>query len=301
MTEFSPKETAFKIGDLFARSGISASRLSLIRRGDNLTYLDEKNAIVIKVYGPKYKKEQVKRIATLANFLRAEDFPAIRLDARVKGQPVSLEDIHFTFWEYIPRESRSRDYGQFGASLKALHALFQTAPVEPPVLDVAALLESRYAQLRDSEVFRDKGEEGAFARMFFTISQALAEHRYESRPQLVHGDAHIGNTINSGEQLFWSDFDRIHFGYVEWDLVPILLSKRRFGLSGEEVARFRGATGYSDALFDSAAGLVPALEFMRLCWLAGNRDLSPRYENELQHRLSTLSSPGRDVLKWNVV
>lgn len=301
MTEFSPKETAFKIGDLFARSGISASRLSLIRRGDNLTYLDEKNAIVIKVYGPRYEEEQVERITALANFLRAEDFPAIRLDARVKGQPVSLEDVHFTFWEYIPREGRSRDYGQFGASLKALHAQFRTAPVAAPVTDVAALLESRYAQLRDSEVFRDEGEEGAFARMFSTISQSLTKHRYASRSQLVHGDAHIGNTIKSRGQLFWSDFDRIHVGYLEWDLVPILLSKRRFGLSGEEVARFRGATGYSDALFNSAAGLVPALEFMRLCWLAGNRSVSPRYEKEFQHRLSTLSRSGQDVLNWNVV
>lgn len=301
MTELSPKETAFKIAHLFASFGIAVDRLSLIRRGDNLTYLDEKNAIVIKVYGPRYEKEQVERIAALANFLKAEEFPAIRLDARVKGQPVSLEDAHFTFWEHIRTDGLSRDYGQFGASLKALHAQLRTAPVDAPVTDVAALLEGRYAQLRVSEVFTDEGEGRAFARIFSTISQSLTEHRYASRPQLVHGDAHIGNTIKAKGQLFWSDFDRIHVGHVEWDLVPILLSERRFGQSGEEVARFRGATGYSDALFDSAAGLLPALEFMRLCWLAGNRKLSQRHEREFRHRLSTLSAPGGDAIQWNVV
>lgn len=301
MTEFSPKEIAVKIGDLFAKSGISADRLSLIRRGDNLTFLDRKNGIVIKAYGPKYEKEQVERVTTLAGFLTAENFPAIRLDERVADQPILLEDVHFTFWEYIPRVGPSRDYGEFGASLKALHSLLKTAPVEAPITDVAAQLESRYAQVLNSEALTEKAGEDAFAELFSTINEALSEHRYRSEPQLVHGDAHIGNTIKSEGQLFWSDFDRIHIGYLEWDLVPILLSGRRFGLSDEELTRFREASGYSAALFDSAAGLVPALEFMRLCWLAGNRDNSAKHEKEFQHRLSTLSSPGQDVIKWNVV
>lgn len=301
MTEFSPKETAFKIRDLLAKSGIAINRLSLVRHGDNLTYLDTKNGIVIKVYGPKYGKEQVEQIAALADYLKASDFPSIRLDERIRDQPVSLEGGRFTFWEYIPREGPASDYDQFGASLKALHALLKTAPIHMPARDIAALLEERYLQLCNSEALKDTREEGWFAETFSKLSETLSRHPYNSTPQLVHGDAHIGNAIKSKGRLFWSDFDRIHVGYLEWDLVPTLLSGRRFGLSDEQLARFRKASGYSDALFDSAAGLVPALEFMRLCWLAGNRDLSPRHENEFQHRMSTLSSSGQDVLKWNVV
>jgi aminoglycoside phosphotransferase (APT) family kinase protein len=59
---------------------------------------------------------------------------------------------------------------------------------------------------------------------------------FPSAPALVHGDAHLGNLIQSPAGPVVCDFDSSSLGPPEWDLTPLAVGVVRFG---EPAGRYR--------------------------------------------------------------
>ncbi len=130
-----------------------------------------------------------------------------------------------TFWRYL----RSAGGGlpaeaTIGSMLRDLHAALRPYPGPVPVL----------APLNDIPVFLARPQTRLSAREAAAVSAAYTRLTAEldrfSAPgqiQILHGDAGVGNLINTDTGWVWHDFEDTCSGPVAWDLAASTANPRR--------------------------------------------------------------------------
>ena len=121
------------------------------------------------------------------------------------GGPYEALGLDVSLWEWLEPRPGSISPGEYGALLKALHDALDGYLDELPVLvgpltDIAAAM-----RLSDHHVLHHAAAE--------LVPLALTWPR---RP--LHGDAHVGNVLNTSAGPKWVDFEDVCAGPVEWDL-----------------------------------------------------------------------------------
>ena len=157
----------------------------------------------------------------LAQQLADTDSPVARLDRRVAPRVYERNGFVVTLWTYYEsateREVAPADYAH---ALQRLHAGMRNlgAVVTPHFTDRVAEAQQLIAN-RDDTPDLDDADRALIADTLRNQSQAIA-HRGAAE-QLLHGEPHPGNVLNTKSGLLFIDLETCCRGPVEFDIAHV--------------------------------------------------------------------------------
>ncbi len=116
-----------------------------------------------------------------------------------------------------------------GRSLRRLHEDLADLPGELPELGVLAETGGWLERLHGTDLV-SPSEVEALLKVYGEVLEAIASRDWHSRP--LHGDAHLGNLLDTTEGPVWVDFEDVHRGPAEWDLASLVAGPRVLGRTG---------------------------------------------------------------------
>ena len=195
----------------------------------------------------------------LAARLAATDSPVGLLDPRVAPRVYERDGFTITLWTYYePETSRGLSTADYADALRRLHAGMQHVDVRTPhftdrVREARLLVGSRDRTPELADADRDLLG-NALSRAIPMIS------RRGAREQLLHGEPHAGNVVNTRNGPLFIDLETACRGPVEFDLAHV----------PNEVSE--SYAGIDRALLDECRLLVLA---MTAAWLLDPEDRFP--------------------------
>ena len=183
----------------------------------------------------------VTRVVTLGRQLRPDPLPWLQREVSVaqhlaaSGVPVVApwdhpgphlaEGLEVSLWHWTEHDSSTVSAVDFGAMLGPLHEALESYTGElPPLVGPLTDISTALSVSSDPTLHRAAAE---------LVPLALSWPR---RP--LHGDAHVGNVLNSPDGPLWTDFEDVCVGPVEWDLASMTITD-------EALATYTGPTDRS--------------------------------------------------------
>ena len=160
--------------------------------------------------------------------LAGTDTPVAALDPRVAPRVHELDGFAITLWTYYASESsRELSPGDYADALKRLHVSLQDVGLSTPphftdrIKEAEALVASRDRTPELSDADRD-----LLMNTFTRATSAI--RRRGAQEQLLHGEPHPGNVLNTKNGPLFIDLETCCRGPVEFDLahVPNEVSER---------------------------------------------------------------------------
>ncbi|WP_239406273.1 phosphotransferase enzyme family protein [Frankia sp. Cj3] len=286
--------------DAFARLGVGTPpELDLLRFGENALYAYRDRGLVLRVARPESRVEQVARTVEFVVRLAARGMEVAE-PAAVSGvgQPVVTSTDVVILWVYYEIDAGCRvTPRELGGLLRHFHDCAapdgdRVGPWEP-----FALLRPRLDGAR-----RD-GIEQSLIDPLEALLASLESHVPDVVSTLgtgvIHGDMHYGNVMClPGRRLLLIDFDQISAGPLEWDLVPNLVTYRRFGMSDEDYASFSAAYGYDLRASPHAGTFIALRELGMVTWLLQQYGTSASLDAEIHRRIDSINDPGSRATAW---
>ncbi len=175
------------------------------------------------------------REVAISRYLTSVGVPVIPPSREVAPGPVQLFGLVLSFWEFVEETGEVVDSGAAGKLLRTCHEVLLAFQEELPVLErireAEHLLDQVSAVLHPSD-----------AEMLHRVSQGW-QGKFEQLPlQAIHGDAHLGNFLNTKQGLVLGDWEDTFIGPVGWDLACLQL----FGTDQERAEAVR--LGYGLAI-----------------------------------------------------
>ncbi len=156
----------------------------------------------------------------LASRLAGPDSPVAGLDPRVAPRVYQRDGFAITLWTYYPaRPSSELSPGDYAAALARLHLVLRDVDLRTPhftdrVREAERLVESRALtpELSDADrsLLRDT---------FRTVMRAIRERG--AAEQLLHGEPHPGNVLNTESGPLFIDLETCCRGPVEFDVAHV--------------------------------------------------------------------------------
>ena len=177
--------------------------------------------------------ELVKRLAQAGS-------PVAALDARVEPRVFVHNGFKVSLWTYFePVESRILPAG-YALALERLHAgLRQIDFTSPHVMDRIAAVQQDVAS-RDVTPDLADTDRALLASMLRDLKRPIVSRRVPE--QLLHGEPHRWNVLNTKNGPLFTDFENTAHGPVEYDLawVPKAVSDRYRDADQDLVGECRG-------------------------------------------------------------
>ncbi|MEV0262237.1 aminoglycoside phosphotransferase family protein [Streptomyces sp. NPDC050617] len=208
----------------------------------------------------------------VAGWLADRGAPVVRPSPLVPREPVEIEGMSLTFWEFVsevdvlgdlaavdPQRLEDRFAEQTGWTAE-LHGLLADYPGDLPVLSplvpslapaLDRLREERPDFLTVPDLDRAEREYAALE----TLVRDLPAYFPAARMRTLHGDAPFYNVLRTAEGHLFSDFEDVTRGPLEWDLTTA-------GPRG--VAEYERVSGVRVDL-----GLLDVMEGARLLQIVG--------------------------------
>ena len=178
--------------------------------------------------------ELVKRLAQTGN-------PVAGLDARVEPRVFARDGFKISMWTHFESAGSQMlvpaDYAQ---ALERLHAgLRRIDFTAPHVLDRVAAVQQDVAS-RDITPGLTDTDRAVLAGTLRDLQRPIANLRVPG--QLLHGEPHRWNVLNTTDELLFVDFENTAYGPVEYDLawVPTAVSDRYRDVDQNLVSECRG-------------------------------------------------------------
>ena len=155
----------------------------------------------------------------IARTLAAVTAPIALLDPRVEPQVYVRDGFAVTFWSYYRPVTDPHPPAEYGGALHRLHEAMRSIEIEAPhfterVAEAERLLTNRHetpALADDDRVL--------LLDILRTAEQAI--RRQASADQLLHGEPHPGNLLNTDDGLLFIDFETCCRGPIEFDVVHV--------------------------------------------------------------------------------
>jgi aminoglycoside phosphotransferase (APT) family kinase protein len=166
----------------------------------------------------------------LAQKLAETDSPVAALDARVDPCVYQRDGFAVTLWTYHDPESDEPSPADYANALHRLHAGMRKLDIAAPhFTDRVAEAQWLVASPDRTPALADADRE-LLSETLRSRSRAIAEHRPEE--QLLHGEPHPGNVLDTKNGPRFIDWETCCQGPVEFDLahVPVEVSKRYPGI-----------------------------------------------------------------------
>jgi Ser/Thr protein kinase RdoA (MazF antagonist) len=288
--------------DALARIGVDTPpHLDLLRFGENALYGYPQRGLVVRVARPSTPVVKVGRTLEFVTRLAAAGmpmaepvvFPGLR-------QPVVTSTGIVSLWVYYDIDRNCRVMPrELGGILRRFHDLADSQrelvdPWEPFEL-IRPRLDAARRDGIDASLLDPLGE------LLATLEVRVPGLTTELGVGVIHGDSHYGNVMClPGHNLILIDFDQIACGPREWDLVPSLVTRRRFGMSDEDYDSFSTAYGYDLRTSPHAPVFIALRELGMVTWLLQQYGTSAEIDTEIHLRVATINERGARVTQWRV-
>ncbi len=227
-------ETACKVAEVFAQhAGLQSVPLRLVSFRQNALFRLPNRQLIVRIYSPNEDPSRAELMVHCAKLLETRGFPAVRLWHEIATQPVHILGCEVSVWQWLELEKRDGDaFCAFGHLMRRFHDLDCAREMEVPPFDPCTKIRRRIERLRHAP---------GFSRRYLVVLQDslhIAEQREATLRHtmlgegVIHGDALLGNALQTAAGLRLIDFDSVCYGPREWDLVPSLIAAQRFGRGG---------------------------------------------------------------------
>ncbi len=164
--------------------------------------------------GPRQGTEWFARENAIAAHLTQHAAPVVPLHPDLPPGPHQHLGYPLNFWQFVTRVDAEPDAREIGRTLQQCHQVMRTFPEPLPKL---AILTESLAILQDRRLFPEATQQ--MLRDHLTSSvEVLGQFPH----QPLHGDAHLGNLMNTTAGLLWTDWEDTFAGPVEWDVASII-------------------------------------------------------------------------------
>lgn len=211
--------------------------------------------------------------------------------APIDAGPHETEGLVVSFWQL--EDVRGTAGGaEAGAALAACHARLRAYDrTTLPWLGGWEEARRVHERLPSSTVVSD-ADRTRIARAWERAERTMEEApRRSASVQAVHGDAHLGNALDTARGALWTDWEDAFGGPVEWDLACLASRARLFGEEREAIAAALDAYARTSAITPDAAltdelGLVRNLQV--IVWLALFAERQPELAPRVAARIGRL-------------
>lgn len=187
--------------------------------------------------GPRQGTEWFARENAIAAHLTQQGAPVIPLHPDLPPGPHEHLGFPLNFWQFVTRVEAEPDPREIGRTLQQCHAVMRTFAQPLPKL---AIVTESLAILQDRQLFPEPTQQ--MLRDHLSTSLDVLDH-YPHQP--LHGDAHMGNLMNTTIGLLWTDWEDTFAGPAEWDVASIIWNAQILEEDHETVRQILDA--YRDA------------------------------------------------------
>jgi Ser/Thr protein kinase RdoA (MazF antagonist) len=163
----------------------------------------------------------------LATRLVGTDSPVAALDPRVAPSVHKHDGFEITIWTYYEaRPSRELAPGDYAEALSRLHAKLEGVDIRTPHFMDRVVEAERLIGSRDRSPDLTDADRNLLMNTFTTVTRAILQR--QTHEQLLHGEPHPGNVLNTEIGPLFVDLETCCRGPVEFDLahVPEEVSRR---------------------------------------------------------------------------
>lgn len=197
--------------------GITADRCDILQNASTLV-LRLTETLVARVVqdrdGPRQGTEWFARENAIAQHLTQHGAPVIPLHPALPPGPHEHLGYPLNIWEFVTRIDEEPDPQEIGRTLHQCHQIMRSFGESLPAL---AIITESMAILNDRELFPAPTQQ--MLRDHLAKSMDVLS-RFPHQP--LHGDAHVGNLMNTTRGLLWTDWEDTFSGPIEWDLASII-------------------------------------------------------------------------------
>ncbi len=197
--------------------GITPDRCDILQNSSTLVVRLTETLVARVVQdrdGPRQGTEWFARENAIAHHLTVNGAPVIPLHPDLPPGPHEHLGYPINFWEFVTRIDAEPEPGEIGRTLRQCHEIMSRFAEPLPKL---AILTESIAILDERPLFPS------------ATQQMLRDHLMKSIDVLsacphqpLHGDAHMGNLMNTTRGLLWTDWEDTFAGPVEWDVASII-------------------------------------------------------------------------------
>ena len=215
-----------------------AARVLRVRRSVHVEL--PRAGVVARVEAPG-DEPTARRLAWAGELLAGSGAPAARL-FRPEIQPMLVDGGALTLWRRLEAVGSPR-YGALGGALRAVHDATRGAEADD------ALSFEAFGGIRADLLWLAEREGSGDSELMLRHLEALESDWAASTRDdplgtvLVHGDVHIDNAIVTERGLVLIDLESAGIGAASWDLVPLAVGVRRYGLPVGRFAEFLDGYG----------------------------------------------------------
>lgn len=197
--------------------GITPDRCDILQNSSTLVLRLTETLVACVVQdtsGPRQGTEWFARENAIARHLTENGAPVIPLHSGLPPGPHEHLGYPMNFWRFVTRVDDEPDPRDIGRTLHQCHDIMRRFEVPLPKL---AILTESLAILQERELFPAATQQ--MLRDHLTRSIEVL-NRYPH--QALHGDAHMGNLMNTTRGLLWTDWEDTFAGPIEWDVASII-------------------------------------------------------------------------------
>jgi hypothetical protein len=201
--------------------GIVPDRCDILQNSSTLV-LRLTESLVARVVqdrdGPRQGTEWFARENAIAQHLTSHGAPVIPLHPQLPPGPHEHLGFPLNFWEFVTRIDAEPEPSEIGRTLRQCHDIMRSFPEPLPHL---AILTESLEILNARQLFPESTQ-----RMLRNHLSHSIEVLSACTHQPLHGDAHMGNLMNTTRGLLWTDWEDTFSGPVEWDVASVIWNAR---------------------------------------------------------------------------
>lgn len=283
------RDIAFQAAKAFWKSlGRDGSSLTCLRFGQNGVYYDPIDDLVLRVHRPSRTYGQVLSEISIAKHIKKNGCTATHPTAGIGDAPYIFDGLVYTVWDFAKEDNRPKDLFELAQLFRAFHKATENFDGRAQELAWGTLAIGRFDRFL-AEGRHSGPDVIALRSRVIELEERLSGDLPTSLGKgFLHGDAHVGNVISTQKGLVLTDFERVSYGILEWDAVPMIVAIRRFGNSGAELRTF--IDGYKASVLDHP--LIDEMCELREIFMSSSLMMhsgsSPEIDRSINHQMRTL-------------
>lgn len=204
--------------------GIAPDRCEVLQNGSTLV-LRLTESLVARVVqdldGPRQGTAWFGRENAVAQHLAREGAPVIPMHPGIPPGPHEHSGYPINFWQFVTRIEEEPSPEAIGQTMFRCHEVLRSFTGELPELAILTESIDLLETLAQRELF-SAGHLDLLRDCLLSSIEGLAGYPR----QALHGDAHLGNLMNTTIGLLWTDWEDTFSGPVEWDLASMIWNAR---------------------------------------------------------------------------
>ncbi len=269
--------------------GIRRPQLTVIRSGTHLVLHEVTSNLVVKAYRKETTLGKASQLMPIINSLAWDSKVPVLENLGV----VTIEGAEYSFYNKGSNLPSQR-IPDLAEALAKLHAA--SPHPEVPHIELTERFKRRhsiYSEALDPEIV------SMLTRKTTEATEAFEELSKLSPMSLLHGDAQPANSVVVDKKVMLIDLDGLSVGPKFFDVLPMMLTPMRFGVSQNNWLRF--AKAYSEQDLKWLERFAVIRETSSTTWLAVRAVSNNLALSELRERVRTWDEPAGEHKPWLVL